>query len=437
MMEQNRTDWFTNDRFGMFIHWGLYAIPGQGEWYMSQKKISTEEYETYFREFNPKEYDPEKWAAAAKEAGMKYMVLTAKHHDGFCLFDSKYTDYKSTNTLAGRDLVKEYVEAVRKAGLKVGIYYSLLDWHHKDYPKYGDMFHPMRDNGEYEKEEIHFDNYIQYMHGQVEELCTNYGKLDLLWFDFSYEEMRGEKWKASELVDMVRRLQPEVLIDNRLEGGGSSNGSIMSGNRSPVSGDFASPEQSMPTEGLKDQLGNRVVWELCTTMNNAWGYTPGDRNYKSASFLIRTLVECVSKSGNLILNVGPDAMGRIPEEQLALLKQVGDWMSKNSESIYGCEEAGIKRPEWGRYTRKGNLLYAHIMEAPVGPVAITGIPKEQIKSARILADGSVARDASAGLGPRRHPETKYITFGDDPNYTYPLPDQADTVIKIELTNERI
>ena len=185
-----RIKWFQEARFGMFIHWGLYAVPGRGEWVMSEERIPASEYEEYFREFDPRCYDPREWARRAKAAGMKYVVLTAKHHDGFCLFDSKWTDYKSTSTLCARDLVREFVEAVRSEGLRVGLYYSLIDWHHPDFPKYGDMNHPMRDNPAFKNEKIDFDRYLTYMHGQVEELVTNYGKIDLLWFDYSYAHLK-------------------------------------------------------------------------------------------------------------------------------------------------------------------------------------------------------------------------------------------------------
>ena len=194
---QKRTEWFREARFGMFIHWGLYAIPARGEWVKSIEKISTEDYQQYFEEFNPVRYNPREWAKLAKEAGMKYAVLTTKHHDGFCLFDSAYTDYKSTNTKCGRDLVKEYVEAFRAEGLKVGFYYSLLDWHHPDYPHYGDRQHPMRDNEAYKDTPHNWDNYITYFHNQVRELLTNYGKIDLMWFEFSYdnESLEGTQFQ--------------------------------------------------------------------------------------------------------------------------------------------------------------------------------------------------------------------------------------------------
>ena len=222
---EKRMEWYTDARFGMFIHWGLYAIPARGEWVRSQEEIPKEEYMKYFYEFNPIDYDPKKWAQAAKDAGMKYVVLTAKHHDGFCLFDSQYTDFKSTNTKCGRDLVAEYVEAVRGAGLKVGLYFSLIDWYHDDFPHYGDRNHPMRNHPEYSNENRNFDRYLTYMHNQVREICTNYGKIDLLWFDFSYDELRGEAWKGTELINMVRSLQPDVIIDNRLEVSGEGYGS--------------------------------------------------------------------------------------------------------------------------------------------------------------------------------------------------------------------
>jgi alpha-L-fucosidase len=210
-----KIDWFTNSRFGMFIHWGIYSIPARNEWVRSLEKISVEDYQIHFDNFDPVDYDPKKWAKAAKDAGMKYAVMTAKHHDGFCLFDSKLTEYKCTNTNTKRDLIKEYVDAFRAEGIKIGIYYSLIDWYHPDYPAYGDKLHPMRDNEDFKGKEHNFENYLKYMHGQVEELCTGYGQIDLFWFDFSYDDMHGEKWKATELLRMIRGYWPDVLIDNR------------------------------------------------------------------------------------------------------------------------------------------------------------------------------------------------------------------------------
>ena len=214
-----RTKGYCYDRFGMFIHWGLYAIPAEGEWIRSIKRISVEDYQPYFDTFDPVNYDPKKWAKIAKKAGMRYAVLTTKHHDGFCLFDSQYTDYKATNTPAGRDLVREYVDAFRAEGIKVGFYYSLLDWHHPDYPAYKDAHHPMRGNEDYKGQTgEHFERYVEYMHNQVRELLTNYGKIDIIWFDFSYDDMTAEKWQATKMVKMARELQPGIIIDNRMGG---------------------------------------------------------------------------------------------------------------------------------------------------------------------------------------------------------------------------
>jgi len=377
-----RTENFRYDRFGMFIHWGIYSIPARGEWVRSRENITIEDYQKFFDEFNPIEYDPKQWAKTAKHAGMRYAVLTTKHHDGFCLFDSKLTDYKATNTPIKKDLIHEYVDAFRAEGLKVGFYYSLLDWHHPDYPKYGDRCHPMRENEAYKDEKINFDNYVEYMHGQVKELLTNYGKIDIIWFDFSYEEMSGEKWQAEKLVKMVRELQPDIIIDNRLDG----HNSLIEGNPTIYSGDFASPEQFIPAEGVTNKLGNSLPWEACVTMNDHWGYASQDNNFKDAKQIIRKLVECVSKGGNLLMNVGPDAKGRIPKPSVDILNEVGNWMHDNHKSIYGCSIAELPKPEWGYYTQNGNKLYLHLFENPMGPLAV--LMPRHIKSVRFIADGS-------------------------------------------------
>lgn len=428
---RERTKWFMDARFGMFIHWGLYSIPACGEWVMSEREMTVEDYEQYFERFDPVAYDPKKWVQAAKNAGMKYVVLTAKHHDGFCLFDSKLTDYKCTNTKAGRDLVREYVDACREAGLRVGLYYSIIDWHHPDFPKYGDRQHPMRNNEAYKEEKIDFERYLEYMHGQVKELVTNYGKIDILWFDFSYDDMCGEKWRATDLIKMVRSYQPDVIIDNRLEGAGDNHGSIATVNPLIYSGDFASPEQIIPPTGVRDEAGEMIPWELCATMNNHWGYCNFDHEYKSPAMLIRKLVECVSKGGNMILNVGPDAKGRIPEESYQILAEIGKWMEKNQESIYGCGISTLPKPEWGRYTQKGNTIYAHVYETPLGALPLYGIAPERLKKVYYLADGSEMNRGEA-WNTVLYTETAFVSFGENPVFTYPLPDEKDTVLKIEL-----
>ena len=423
----DRTRWFLSDRFGMFIHWGLYSIPARGEWIRSIEKISNEDYQQYFDEFNPTDFQPEVWAKTARAAGMKYAVLTAKHHDGFCLFDSKLTDYKSTNTPAKRDFVKEYVEAFRAEGIKVGLYYSLLDWHHPHYPAYGDRHHPMRDNEAYKEKEPsrNFPEYLDYFHGQVTELLTNYGKIDIVWFDFSYPGLTGEDWRATELVNKARALQPHLLIDNRLGASGEGNNKFGTKNPEIFAGDFACPEQIIPPAGLIDEDGQSVPWESCITLNNHWGYCAADQDYKSARQVIRALVECVSKNGNMLLNVGPNARGEISGESLQILAEVGEWMRQNGASIYGCGRAELSKPEWGRYTQMGNRLYAHIYERGIGPINFRGL-NGRIKQARLLADGSELKLEKSWMT-ADYAEDAFIDFS-----TSRLPDEFDTVVELEL-----
>ena len=422
-----RVDWFCKARFGMFIHWGLYSIPGRGEWVRSDEEMPEADYLPYFECFNPKDFDPAAWAKAAKEAGMGYVVLTAKHHDGFCLFDSALTDFKSTNTPFGRDAVAEFLEAARAEGLKVGLYFSLIDWHHPDYPHYGDRYHPMRNDPAFENSHRDFDRYLDFLHGQIREICTNYGKLDLLWFDFAYEQLRGEAWRGTELMDMVRALQPDVLIDNRIEVSGEGFGSLYQCAPTPYHGDFVTPEKMIPPQGIRDVQGNPMVWEACITMNNNWGYCPADRNFKPAPLLIKKLVECVSKGGNMILNVGPDGDGRIPAESVEILRGIGAWMAKNSQSILGCGPASLDKPEFGRITQRGNLLYFHIFENTLGPLPLMGLKKDQVTSLRLLASRKPIPISTSWVH-SDYPEILFADLGSDPV----LPDPVDTVLEVCL-----
>lgn len=416
-----RTKWMMHDRFGMFIHWGLYSIPAKGEWIRSYNRISTEDYQEYFDSFNPKKFNATAWAKTAAKAGMKYAVFTAKHHDGFCLFDSALTDYKSTNTPAKRDFVKEFLDAFRAEGIKVGLYYSLIDWHHEDYPAYEDSIHPMRENPQYKDQGNHFENYIKYFHGQVKELITKYGKLDLLWFDYSYNDMTGEKWEATKLINMVRQHQPDIVLNNRL------GGNICSTNPEIYSGDFHTPEQIIPPNGVCDENGEPVPWEECTTINDSWGYISNCSEYKSARDIIRILVECVSKGGNLLLNIGPDANGIIAPECVSILSEVGEWLKINGESIYGCGRANFPKPEWGRITQNEKSLYIHLLEPSLGTLFIknaAGIGKY----ARLMLDGSKIEMT----------EPWNLKYLDSDNYLflkkpfYHLPDPKDTVIEVKL-----
>ncbi len=430
MKNNDKALWFQEARFGMFIHWGLYAIPAKSEWYRSMEKVSNEDYQPYFEEFNPIDYRPQEWAKLCRKAGMKYAVLTAKHHDGFCLFDSKYTDYKATNTPANRDLVSEFLDAFRAEGIRVGLYYSLVDWHHPDYPAYGDEFHPMRGNEAFRNQTYNFESYLTYLHNQVRELCTNYGKLDLLWFDFSYGDKCGEGWHATELVSMVRSLQPDILINSRLEASGEMLGSLMTDHPTPYAGDFLTPEQIIPPEGLCKQNGNPVCWEACLTMNNSWGYRNGDLDFKTSAACIHKLVECVSKNGNLILNIGPDAKGKIPPQSVRILEETGNWIEKNGDSIYGCGEARLQKLDY-RYTTKGNSIYLHITDQPVGPVPVPGIKRDQIKRIRLLSTGAEL-SLAAGWAAANYPKYTFISLGKQENETYAMPDSTDTVVRIDL-----
>ena len=424
---EKRVEWFRKARFGMFIHWGLYSIPGRGEWVRSDEEMPEAAYLPFFENYPARDFDPAAWAKAAKAAGMGYVVLTAKHHDGFCLFDSKLTDFKSTNTPFGRDAVAEFLEAARAEGLKVGLYFSLIDWHHPDYPHYGDRYHPMRNDPAYENSGRDFERYLDYMHGQIRELCTNYGKLDLLWFDFGYDHLRGEAWRGSALADMVRTLQPEVLLDNRIEVSGEGFGSLYQCDPKPYHGDFVTPEKFIPPQGIRDIQGRPMVWESCVTMNNNWGYCPQDHNYKSSGLLIKKLVECVSKGGNMILNVGPDGDGNFPTESMEILAQIGAWMDKNRESIYGCGPAELEKPEYGRLTQNGRKLYVHIFENTLGPLPILGLQKEQVESLRLLDNGRSVPVSTSWVH-SDYPEILFADLGTDPM----LPDPVDTVLEVSL-----
>jgi alpha-L-fucosidase len=420
----SRLAWWQDARFGMFIHFGVYSTIGRGEWVRSNEKISVEAYQPFVDRFDPRAYDARAMARLAKAAGMKYAVMTAKHHDGFCLFDSKLTDYKSTKTPIGRDLIREFVDAFRAEGLRVGLYYSLLDWHHPDYPHFGDKFHPAREDAAWKGRAQDWSRYLQYLHGQVKELVTQYGKIDLLWFDFSYGEMTGEKWRASELIKMVRAAQPNVIIDNRLGGDGMARGVGY--------GDFVTPEQTIPDAAPTDDAGRPLPWETCLTLNNSWGYNRRDDAWKTPKQVVSALVNVVSKGGNLLLNIGPDGSGRVPDASVRVLEEVGRWMRANGASLYGAGPArvGLAKPDWGRYTQRGQVLYAHVLEPPIGHLVLPGM-KDAVASARVLADGSTAYldDQFWGVSSGG---ALYVNVAKPTHHTYPMPDPLDTVFALEL-----
>ena len=383
------TVWFRHDRFGMFIHWGLYAMPARHEWIKHYECIPEEKYQKYFERFDPDLYDAKEWARQAKAAGMKYAVFTSKHHEGFCMFDSKYTDYKCTNTPAGRDLVKEYVEAFRAEGLRVGFYYSLIDWHHPQFPI--DSHHPRRyDEDALEKNKSRdMKIYAQYMRDQVTELLTNYGKIDILWFDFSYKYDSSrpgalalgktkEDWEAEELIALARKLQPGIIIDNRAD----------------IKQDLWTPEQFQPKEWVRDnETGELVVWEACQTFSGSWGYHRDESTWKSPEMLIQMLINTVALGGNLLMNVGPTARGCFDARAEKALAAYADWMKYNSRSIYGCTMAEPELlklcPEGCRLTQSvdGKRLYIHLYEYPFQILHLPGF-EGKIEYAQFLHDGS-------------------------------------------------
>ncbi len=424
---ERRVKWFTEARFGMFIHFGLYSIPARGEWVRSEEFIPKEDYDPLINEFNPTRCDMRQWMRTARDAGMQYVLFTAKHHDGFCLYDSAYTDFKSTNSPAGRDFVREFLDAAREYGLRAGLYFSIIDWRHPDFPHYGDKQHPMRNDPAYGNENRDFNRYLDFFHAQVKEVCSNYGKLDLIWFDFSYDGLRGEAWRGTELIEMVRSLQPDVVINNRLEVSGEGYGSLAECRPMPYHGDFVTPEKMIPPHGLLDVEGRPLVWESCVTMNEHWGYCATDNFYKPAPMLIKQLVECVSKGGNMILNVGPDATGRFPQQSLEILAEMGRWMDRNGESIYGCGPAGMEKPEYGRITRKGNTLYYHLYENTIGPMPLPGLEKDKVQAIRRLADGTEVL-LSTNWVHSDYPDVVFVDLGPDPA----LPDTTDTVLEVRL-----
>jgi alpha-L-fucosidase len=376
-----RTDWFVHDRFGLFIHWGIYALPARHEWVKNREKIPDEVYQRYFVHFDPDLYDPRAWARAARAAGMKYFVITTKHHDGFCLWDSALTDYKATRTPAGRDLIRPMLDAFREEGLKVGLYHSLIDWHHPEFPV--DGLHPQRDDVAFREREAgrRIEKYAEYLHGQVRELLTQYGKIDILWFDFSYSgsdwgwaKGKGkDDWQAEKLLKMVRELMPEVIIDDRLE----------------IGGDIKTPEQYQPREWVKVD-GKPVVWEACQTLNGSWGYDRDNLDWKPVSMLVQMLVDSVSKGGNLLLNVGPTGRGEFDPRALATLSEIGEWMRLHNRSIYGATASDWIPPPDCRYTQRGNRLYLHLFAWPFRHVHLDGLAGK-VAYAHLLNDASEIR----------------------------------------------
>ncbi len=395
-----RMAWWQEARFGMFIHWGLYAVHGgawegkqyggYSEWLMSAG-IPPDEYRPLAKRFHPIEFDADQWVSLARDAGMKYIVITSKHHEGFAMWDSGVTDYDIVDaTPYGRDVLGELAEACGRQGIRLGFYYSVLDWDHPDYlPRHRNDARPVGD--------ADFNRYLDFMKAQLTELLTHYGPVAVLWFDGGWEHDPDE-YRSEEMVRHVYTLQPATMINDRIA----------------LPMDFATPEQRVPEEDLP-----LCPWETCMTMNGSWGFNRGDTNWKSAEQLVRTLIDIASKGGNFLLNVGPTAEGTIPEASAERLREIGEWMEVNGEAIYGTERTPLDSLGWGRSTLKrlpggDHILYLHVFERGGGEdLRIAGVGNLPAR-AYFLADSLVTVGARLGdegliLTPERWIDTPHAT----------------------------
>jgi alpha-L-fucosidase len=351
-----RMRWWHDARFGMFVHWGLYAQLGRHEWVMNRERIPVAEYEKLADTWQPKERPAREWARLAKQAGMKYMVMTTKHHEGFCLWDTAQTDYNAVQRGPKRDLVREYVEACREFDLKIGFYYSLMDWHHPD-------------GATCAQNEAARRRFLDFTQGCVRELCSNYGKIDILWYDVSWPLENAERWESLEMNQMVRLLQPGIIINNR----------------SWLAEDFGTPEEHVTAE----KEGR--AWEACMTFNGSWGYMPISPDWRSTREVINMLNTTAAGGGNLLLNIGPAPDGSVPPEAIERLEAVGRWIEPNREAIYGAVDRTQGRFDWcvlGNWTLKGNSAYFWCSRWPGSELAIGGL-KTRLLKASLLATGQM------------------------------------------------
>jgi alpha-L-fucosidase len=430
-----RMRWWREARFGMFVHWGLYsglagtwegkAVGTRGgmEWIQNRVKADTE---TYARAaiplFQPKAGFATEWARLARAAGCRYLVFTTKHHEGFALHDSKVTDYDAGSVLH-RDLVKEIVEAARKEGLRVGFYHSVIDWHHDQYA-YAlsqQLPHPLKGKP-YPNGDRDHSKYQVFLRQQVEELVSNYGKVDVLWWDYSAQDFQGqEAWRAFDLLRLAREHQPKIIMNNRLfrspeAGWGSMETEGYLPRLDAKYGDFITPEQHIPATGMPG-----VDWETCMTMNTTWGYSAHDHAWKSDQELIRNLVDIASKGGNYLLNIGPKGDGSVPEESIRSLRAVGDWMKENGEAIYATTANPLGPVAWGRITAKPDRLYLHVFEWPKdGKLALAAKCTKGKPKARFLAGNN---------GPAL--EVRATESGIEISLPLHAPDANATVIRLE------
>ncbi|MDD2600052.1 MAG: alpha-L-fucosidase [Kiritimatiellae bacterium] len=428
-----RMQWWREARFGMFVHWGLYSglagtwdgkpvgTTGGMEWIQQRVKADTETYaERAIPLFKPAPGFAKTWAALAKEAGCRYIVFTSKHHDGFALHDSKVSDFDAGSILQ-RDLVKEVVEAARAQGLKVGFYHSVIDWHHDQYgyELSKQLPHPLKGKP-YPNGTRDHNKYLDFLHAQVDELTSNYGTLDILWWDYSSQDFQGDTaWRAMDLMSKVRAKQPAIIMNNRLfrspEAGWKSMGTDgFTGTLDPKYGDFITPEQHIPATGMPG-----IDWETCMTLNTTWGYSEHDHAWKSHELLIRNLIDIASKGGNYLLNIGPKADGSIPIQSVEALKAIGGWMKVNHEAIYATTASPFAQLPWGRATSKGNTLYLHVFEWPADGQLVVPMGADVVRAVLLAAPGQALTVESAGM------QTKI-------SLPAKAPDSIASVIRLEL-----
>jgi alpha-L-fucosidase len=408
-----RMAWWRDARFGMFVHWGLYsglagtwdgkpvATSGGMEWIQERVKADTDTYaKRAIPLFTPRPGFAREWARIAKDAGARYVVFTTKHHDGFALHDSAVSEYDAGSVLH-RDLVKEIVEALRAEGLRVGFYHSVIDWHHDQY-EYGrsrQLPHPLKGQP-YKNGTRDHQQYLAYLHQEVNELLSNYGPVDIMWWDYSAQDFQGqEAWRAFDLMQLTRSKHPGIIMNNRLfrtpEAGWKSMGTEgYAASLHPKYGDFITPEQHIPDTGMPG-----VDWETCMTLNTTWGYSEHDHAWKSDETLIRNLVDIASKGGNYLLNIGPKGDGSVPDESVRSMRAIGAWMTVNGEAIYGTRASLFSRLPWGRSTTKGRTVYLHVFDWPANRTLTVPGLMTRATAARLLA-GAVPLEATtteAGL----------------------------------------
>jgi len=369
----NKTKWFADARYGLFIHWGLSSYRGCGVWGRHYQNIPQDEYEKDIANFNPVNFNPEEWAELVWNAGMRYVVFTTKHHEGFCMYDSHYTDFKITNSPYGKDITQQLTDAFRDKGFKIGYYHSLVDWNHPDYVPCPEC--PAYENEQHNPQPHNLKNYQRYLYNSVEQLLTEYGKINILWLDYTSRFKTSKEWDPDRLVEMIYRVQPEILLNDRL-----------SYDKANYLGDFLTPEISVPNQPVSVN-GVRMPWETCMTLNEHWGYYQGDDNFKPWQTITTALINCVSKNGNLLMNVGPDSNGDLPLQTQEILKNIADWNQYSSEAYHCAGPATFTSPAGTLYTCKEGVLYLYLMQKPMGDILLPGL-RGKIKQGTLLRDGS-------------------------------------------------